>query len=98
MLLLLALLVAPLTGYLERRADGTCWAAKTQADKLEQVDCRAPMGSADRGPVEAAPSGGYLEKDVATGVCFWSLHAPYECPKHATCKPNPPVRRVACPK
>jgi hypothetical protein len=93
----------PMEGYVERRTDGSCWYAAKFGDPMQQVK-QCPDTTVGHGapakdkPLEPAPDKGYLEKEVATGTCWWSLHVPYDCPKGATCKPNPPVKQVACPK
>jgi hypothetical protein len=92
---------APKLGYLERRADGSCWYGSSPGAPLAKVtNCPTTMASpSTKAPakLEPAPSGGYLEKVAADGSCWWSLHAPYDCPEGSICKPDPPVDRVACP-
>ena len=90
---------APKLGFLERRSDGTCWYGTNPAGPLQRVIACPPTmadASAKQLPTEDAPVGGYLEKIVENGTCWWSLHAPSECPT-GICKPDPPVDRVRCP-
>ncbi len=91
---------APKLGFLERRADGTCWYGTSPSGPLQRVlACPPTMFDASQKspPTEDPPSGGWLEKVVDAGTCWWSLHAPYDCPPGAVCKPDPPVSRVRCP-
>jgi hypothetical protein len=91
---------APRLGFLERRVDGTCWYGTSASGPLQRV-LRCPPTTVDASqkgpPTEDAQSGGWLEKVVENGTCWWSLHAPDDCPIGAVCKPDPPVTRVRCP-
>jgi hypothetical protein len=92
----------PMTGYLERNADGSCAYAPRPGEPLAPVKKCPPTTIGKGGPppakLEPAPKKeGWLEKSMAEGSCWWSLHVPYECPPRAECKPNPTVTRVLCP-
>ncbi|MEO7096191.1 MAG: hypothetical protein ABI175_23225 [Polyangiales bacterium] len=90
---------APKLGFLERRADGTCWYGSNPAGPLQRVS-RCPETIADGSkapPTDDAPTGGYLEKIIADGACWWAFHAPNECAAGAICRPDLPASRVRCP-
>jgi hypothetical protein len=91
----------PMYGYLERNADGSCAYAPKPGDPLAPVKTCPPSTIGHGGPapaqLEQPPKDGWLEKSMAEGTCWWSLHVPYECPPRAECKPNPTVKKVLCP-
>jgi hypothetical protein len=89
----------PMEGYVERRADASCWYARHAGEPMAPVASCPPTTARQptTGSLKPPPADGYLEKIVADGTCWWSRHVPYECPKGATCKPNPTVTQVLCP-